>query len=230
MPTPGTSDKVLISCRINAEKGRTGKLNIQCILPNQGTTEALALNGDSMSSDKYETNRPSLPAELRRAIEVESGHACAVKGCSEHTYLEIHHIDQDRNNNNPQNLILLCDKHHKMAHNDVIDRKALRLYKAELSPRINVSVDSLAALLTELCGPDISSQLINNPGAQLQIVLNPASVEELQPYIQSALVVLRSTGSICSMGMNSRVGNHIEELKRPYGLGNGFLLSFTGES
>jgi len=33
----------LISCRINAEKGCTGKLNILCILRNQGTTEALGL-------------------------------------------------------------------------------------------------------------------------------------------------------------------------------------------
>lgn len=183
-----------------------------------------------MSTDKYESSRPSLPADIRRAIEVESGHACAVRSCNEHTYLEIHHIDQNRNNNTPQNLILLCDKHHKMAHSGVIDRKALHLYKAELNPRTNVSIDSLTALLAELCGPDIASQLINSPGAQLPIVLNPASVEDIQPYIQRKLIELRSTGSICSMGMNNRVGNHIEELKRPYGLGNGFLLSYLGES
>ncbi len=42
MPAPGTSGKGLISCRIKAEKGGTGKLNIPCILRNQGTTEALA--------------------------------------------------------------------------------------------------------------------------------------------------------------------------------------------
>ena len=41
MPTPGISDKSLITCRITLGKGCTGKLNIQCISPNQGTTEAL---------------------------------------------------------------------------------------------------------------------------------------------------------------------------------------------
>jgi len=75
-------------------------------------------------------------------VEVESGHCCAIKGCNEHTYLEIHHIDEDRNNNKQENLILLCLKHHKMAHANVIDRKALKQYKALL-------VDSHATLIAE---------------------------------------------------------------------------------
>lgn len=82
-----------------------------------------------MSRSKYGEPRPTISAELRRAVNVESGHACAIKGCTEHTYLEIHHIDGDRENNTLENLVLLCDKHHKMAHAGVIDRKALREYK-----------------------------------------------------------------------------------------------------
>lgn len=78
---------------------------------------------------KYETSRPNIPADTRRSVETESGHKCAVKGCFEHTYLEIHHIDNNRENNIVENLILLCDKHHKMAHANVIDRKSLREYK-----------------------------------------------------------------------------------------------------
>ncbi len=86
-----------------------------------------------MTERNYEIMRPSISAELRRAVEVESGHCCAIKGCNEHTYLEVHHIDQNRENNKISNLILLCDKHHKMAHAGVIDRKALREYKKLLS-------------------------------------------------------------------------------------------------
>lgn len=81
---------------------------------------------------KYDESRPRIPAEIRREVEVESGHQCAVKNCNEHTYLEIHHIDENRENNALNNLILLCDKHHKMAHAKVIDRKALREYKVLL--------------------------------------------------------------------------------------------------
>ncbi len=85
-----------------------------------------------MGKAVYDTNRPSIPAEIERLVKVGAGHACSIKGCDEHTYLEIHHINENRNDNNEENLILLCDKHHKMAHNGVIDRKSLKEYKSLL--------------------------------------------------------------------------------------------------
>lgn len=106
-----------------------------------------------MTDKKYEDVRPTISAELKRAVAVESGHCCAIKGCGEHTYLEIHHIDENRENNVLANLILLCDKHHKMAHRNVIDRKALREYKRLLSEShntiINERFDQLERLLKE---------------------------------------------------------------------------------
>lgn len=89
-----------------------------------------------MIKDKYKTNRPHIPAHIERAIKVEAGHECTVKNCNEHTYLEIHHIDENRENNNLDNLILLCDKHHKMAHANKIDRKSLKDYKKLLNIQI----------------------------------------------------------------------------------------------
>lgn len=78
---------------------------------------------------KYSRSRPSIPIEIRRLIAIESGHMCAIKHCYEHTYNEYHHIDGNRENNVKENLIYLCDKHHKMTHSGVIDRKSLREYK-----------------------------------------------------------------------------------------------------
>ncbi len=86
-----------------------------------------------MPKPTYDKPRPSIPAEVARIVEVEAGHCCAIKECGEHTYLEFHHIDENRENNVPANLITLCDKHHKMAHAGVIDRKALHLHKDRLS-------------------------------------------------------------------------------------------------
>ena len=85
-----------------------------------------------MSKPPYQQSRPAIPANLRREVLVEAGHSCAVTNCRDHTYLEIHHIDHNRENNRVENLILLCRKHHTMAHHDVIDRKSLGLYKAKL--------------------------------------------------------------------------------------------------
>lgn len=86
-----------------------------------------------MSSSTYDQPRSTIPAEVRRFVLVEAGHSCSVKECREHTYIELHHIDEDRENNDPSNLITLCDKHHKMAHRGLIDRKSLRLYKKRLA-------------------------------------------------------------------------------------------------
>lgn len=105
-----------------------------------------------MAQTPYQKDRPRLSAELRRSVLVEAGHCCAVRNCGDHTYLEIHHIDQNRENNVLDNLILLCRKHHAMAHADAIDRPSLRLYKAqhrdaelaELSKRL----DSLEARIS----------------------------------------------------------------------------------
>ena len=82
-----------------------------------------------MSDQKYNTPRPSIPSETERAVKVDAGHRCSIKHCTEHTYLEIHHINGNREDNRIENLILLCDKHHKMSHSEVIDRKSLREYK-----------------------------------------------------------------------------------------------------
>lgn len=82
-----------------------------------------------MKKKTYGAERPSIPADVRRSVEVEAGHSCTVFNCTEHTYLEIHHINENREDNRVSNLILLCDKHHKMAHKGVIDRKALKEHK-----------------------------------------------------------------------------------------------------
>jgi hypothetical protein len=92
---------------------------------------------------KYNSDRPNIPADIERLVKVESGHSCGVRGCNEHTYLEIHHIDENRENNEAKNLIFLCDKHHKMAHAGVIDRKCLYDYKRLLSePKLDSETSS----------------------------------------------------------------------------------------
>lgn len=86
-----------------------------------------------MSKEPYDNVRPHIPADIRRLVLVEAGHGCALKICGETTYVELHHIDENRENNDPGNLIALCDMHHKMAHDGKIDRKSLRSYKERLS-------------------------------------------------------------------------------------------------
>jgi len=86
-----------------------------------------------LPKEPYDSARPHIPAATRRLVLVESGHGCALRVCRETTYVELHHIDENRENNDPANLIALCDMHHKMAHDGKIDRKSLKMYKEQLS-------------------------------------------------------------------------------------------------
>ena len=84
---------------------------------------------------------------------------------------------------------------------------------------------SLSLLIGEIFGDNIAEKLLSIRGAEIPAILNPTTVADLEPYIERGWVSLRSTGSVCQMGSGNRVGNHVEELKRPYGLGSGFVLS-----
>jgi hypothetical protein len=79
------------------------------------------------------SERPAIPEELRRRVLVESGHRCAIPSCRQ-IVVEVHHIvpwEQCRTHEY-SNLIALCPNCHSMAHKNVIDRKSLHLYKANL--------------------------------------------------------------------------------------------------
>ena len=77
--------------------------------------------------------RPSISVELRRRILVEAGHRCAIPTCR-HIDVDVHHIipwEQCREHTY-ENLIALCPNCHRRADRSEIDRKSLRLYKANL--------------------------------------------------------------------------------------------------
>lgn len=86
-----------------------------------------------MANKKYIGVRPTIPAEIGRTIKVAAGHRCSISRCPVVVGLEIHHIDHNRENNSPENLILLCEMHHTLAHENKIDKKALSLYKLNLN-------------------------------------------------------------------------------------------------
>ena len=77
--------------------------------------------------------RLPVPAEIRRRVLVEAGHRCAIPTCR---YIEadVHHIIpwEQCQSHEYENLIALCPNCHRRADNGEIDRKSLRLYKANL--------------------------------------------------------------------------------------------------
>jgi hypothetical protein len=89
-------------------------------------------------------SRTHVPAEIRRAVLVESGHRCAIPRC-EHRDVDIHHIIpwEICGRHEYKNLISLCPNCHRRAHKGEIDRKSLQLYKEALVAAFQTAGDAL---------------------------------------------------------------------------------------
>lgn len=76
---------------------------------------------------KYTKQRPSIPAAVSREIRVQARFRCAC--CNETSGLERAHIDGNRENNDPNNLILLCAICHIRFDNGEISEKEILMCK-----------------------------------------------------------------------------------------------------
>jgi hypothetical protein len=78
-------------------------------------------------------DRPPIPTALRRRVLVEAGHRCAIPTCR-YIDVDVHHIIpwETCRKHEYENLIALCPNCHRRAGQGEIDRKSLRLYKANL--------------------------------------------------------------------------------------------------
>lgn len=77
--------------------------------------------------------RLAIPAELKRKVLVEAGHRCGIPTCR-NIIVDIHHIIPWGNckKHEYENLIALCPNCHRRADSGEIDRKSLKMYKANL--------------------------------------------------------------------------------------------------
>lgn len=80
-----------------------------------------------MPRKKYTRSRPAIPAVVSREVRLEARHACLV--CLQRVSLHLHHIDDNRENNIPRNLVYICSNCHGMVHDGKISAQDLIEYK-----------------------------------------------------------------------------------------------------
>lgn len=85
----------------------------------------------------------------------------------------------------------------------------------------------MTLLFGEIIGNENAEKFLTKFGNQIPIVLHNQTLSELEPFMEKGWISIQSTGSMSMMGANNRVGNHIEEIKRPYGMGSGFVITLN---
>ncbi len=60
----------------------------------------------------------TIPPAIRRAVLRRDRQRCAVHGCSNHLFLDVHHVDarSEGGSHDPDRLVCLCGSHHRQAH------------------------------------------------------------------------------------------------------------------
>ena len=80
---------------------------------------------------QYQNPRKAIPESVKMQIRIEARHSCAI--CGNSSTLEFHHIDENRENNSLDNIILLCRNHHGEFHKGYIKKNELIEYKKNLT-------------------------------------------------------------------------------------------------
>lgn len=76
---------------------------------------------------KYSQPRPHIPNAIQQQVRIEARFACVI--CKNEAITEIAHIDDDRTNNDPSNLVLLCRNHHGLYDSGKIKRTEIKKLK-----------------------------------------------------------------------------------------------------
>ena len=80
-------------------------------------------NGNWKEINEYDSRTSSFAIKYRKICFDNHKHECVV--CGENKILDVHHFDENKFNNNPDNLIPICATHHNYLHSvyrvDIID-------------------------------------------------------------------------------------------------------------
>lgn len=85
----------------------------------------------------------------------------------------------------------------------------------------------LSLLMGEIVGDELAKNFLSKPKQYLQLALHSQTLAELEPFIDKKWINIVPTHGTVQMGCGNRIGNNIEELKRPYGFGSTFNIEIN---
>jgi hypothetical protein len=102
--------------------------------------------------------------------------------------------------------------------------KVMKVLESELR---EPSKANLSLLLGEVLNAELPSCYPKEGNLQVATILNGETLNEFKAYEKKGWITITPNGSVTNMGANNRNGNSIEDKKRPWGMGNGFVITFN---
>ena len=84
----------------------------------------------------------SLMKKVRKALIEERGNKCEVCGETSEIPLQVHHLDKDKSNHNPENLVVVCHACHKSTFHSSILKK-FGMSAKEIAEKLNLKLSSV---------------------------------------------------------------------------------------
>tara|TARA_B100000508_G_scaffold139601_1_gene138321 strand:- start:1935 stop:2474 length:540 start_codon:yes stop_codon:yes gene_type:complete len=103
-------------------------------------------------------------------------------------------------------------------------QKVLELLDSQLREPTKAN---LSLLLGEVLNAELPDEYPEQGNLQVATILHGETLGEFKPYEQKGWISIAPNGNMTNMGANNRIGNSIEDKKRPWGMGNGFVITFN---
>jgi hypothetical protein len=95
-----------------------------------------------MNTMVKKSNRKKIPERTRKLLQKEVQSSCPICDYQEVAELEIHHIDENIQNNDVKNLIMLCPNCHSKVTSDTIKKIEIIKLKESLQNKTNTKINS----------------------------------------------------------------------------------------
>jgi hypothetical protein len=145
--------------------------------------------------------RPAVPASLERELKVEAGHRCAIPACRQ-VPVELAHIEpwSEVRQHSFENMIALCPTCHTRFDRGDIDRRSMRIYKANLTI-INSRYGDLEKRVIEAFARNPNGNIIELPGSLnmlLMYLIQDGLLEVMRQQNTVAIAAAGGTGAVVS--------------------------------
>jgi len=123
-------------------------------------------------------NRPQIPTVIADRLMADNKHTCCI--CHVRQDVIIHHIDEDRTNNDPQNLAVLCNGCHSLVHSNMgLGRKytpgEMKIYKEQWEETCRVAITKKTFTNNVFIFQEKKPQLKINPKILRDLITNISS-------------------------------------------------------